>query len=60
MLIVESWITKAKAREKLDTETPPSESYDREEVLVLIGQRQGGEHRTHFLPMHRLGNGKFC
>jgi hypothetical protein len=27
--------------------------------VVLIGQAQGGEHRTHFLPIHRLGNGKF-
>ncbi len=38
VLIVESWITKAKADEPLDTLTPPSESYDREEVVVLIGQ----------------------
>ena len=26
---------------------------------VLIGQAKGGEHCTHFLPIHRLGNGKF-
>ena len=26
---------------------------------VLSGQAQGGEHRAHFLPIHRLGNGKF-
>jgi len=59
VLILESWITKAKVGEKLDALTPPSESYDREEVVVLIGQAQSGEHRTHFLPIHRLGNGKF-
>jgi hypothetical protein len=58
VLIVESWITKAKAGEKLDTETPPSESYDREEVVVLIGQSPQG-NTTHLLPIHRLGNGKF-
>jgi len=55
---VESWITKAKADEPLDTLTPPSESYDREEVVVLIGQDPQG-NITHLLPIHRLGNGKF-
>jgi hypothetical protein len=30
VLLLESWITKAKADEPLDTLTPPSESYDRE------------------------------
>ena len=58
VLILESWITKAKPGEKLDTETPPSESYDREEVVVLIGQSPQG-NITHLLPIHRLGNGKF-
>lgn len=36
----------------LDTLTPPSESYGREEVVVLIGQAPQGN-------THRLGNGKF-
>ena len=58
VLILESWITKAKPGETLDTATPPSESYDREEVVVLIGQALQGSI-THFLPIHRLGNGKF-
>lgn len=58
VLILESWITKAKAGEELDTETPPSESYDREEVVVLIGQAPQG-NMTHLLPIHRLDNGKF-
>jgi|UniRef100_UPI0037841DE3 hypothetical protein len=58
VLILESWITKAKKCEKLDTETPPSESYDREEVVVLIGQ-SAQCNITHLLPIHRLGNGKF-
>ncbi len=52
VLILESWITKAKADEPLDTLTPPSESYDREEVVVMIGQAPQGN-------IHRLGNGKF-
>ena len=58
VLILESWITKAKVGEKLDMTTPPSESYDREEVVVLIGQAPQG-NITHLLPIHRLGNGKF-
>ena len=58
VLILESWITKARPGEKLDTETPPSESYEREEVVVLIGQAPQG-NITHLLPIHRLGNGKF-
>lgn len=58
VLILESWITKAKADEPLDTLTPPSESYDREEVVVLIGQAAQG-NITHLLLIHRLGNGKF-
>lgn len=58
VLILESWITKAKVGEKLDTLTPPSESYDREEMVVLIGQAPQG-NITHLLPIHRLGNGKF-
>jgi hypothetical protein len=33
VLILESWITKAKTDEPLDTLTPPSESYDQEEVV---------------------------
>lgn len=58
VLIVESWITKAKVGENLDMMTPPSESYDREEVVVLIGQSPEG-NITNLLPIHRLGNGKF-
>ena len=58
VLILESWITKAKPGEKLDTETPPSESYEREEVVVLMGQAPEG-NITHLLPIHRLDNGRF-
>lgn len=58
VLILESWLTKAKPGENLDMLTPPSESYEREEVVVLIGQSPHG-NITHLLPIHRLGNGKF-
>lgn len=36
VLIVESWLTRARPGQPLD-QTPPSESLDREEVVVLIG-----------------------
>jgi hypothetical protein len=58
VLILESRTTRAKVGEKLDTETPPSVSYDREEGVVLIGQASEGTI-THLLLIHRLGNGKF-
>lgn len=59
VLILESWVTRAKQGEHLDTSTPPSESLEREEMVVLIGQGQGGAHRTLMLPIVRLDNGKF-
>ena len=58
VLILESWITKAMPGENFDAEISPSESYDREEVVVLIGQSPRG-NITRLLPIHRLGNGKF-
>jgi len=58
VVTLEAWITKSKEGEPLDSLTPPSESYDREEVVVLIGQAPQG-NTTYLLPIHRLGNGKF-
>ena len=58
VLIAESWPTRARPNQPLD-QTPHSESLDREEMVVLIGQAQGGEHRRYFLPIHHLDNGKF-
>jgi hypothetical protein len=59
VLIVESWVTRARKDEPLDVNTPPSESLEREEMVVLIAEGQGGVHRTLMLPIHRLDNGKF-
>ncbi len=58
VFILESRVTLAKAGETLDM-TPPSESYDRQEMVVLIGQITDGEHMTRMLPIRRLGNGRF-
>ena len=57
VLIMESWMTRASPEGKLD-ETPPSESYDREEVVILVGQSRE-ENCTRMYPIVRLDNGKF-
>lgn len=58
VLMVECWVTLAKPGEKLDISTPPSQSYDRQEMLVLIGQGPEG-NVTRMLPIVRSDNGRF-
>jgi hypothetical protein len=44
--------------EPMDMTEPPSEAFDRREVVVLMGEsRDGQKHK--FLPIIRSGNGKF-
>jgi hypothetical protein len=57
VLILESWMTRASREKPLDM-TPPSESFDREEVITLIGQSTE-DHSTRMFPIVRLGNGRF-
>lgn len=57
VLVLESWVTMAKQGEKLDM-TPPSESHERQEMVLCIGE-SSGEHCSRFLPIVRLDNGKF-
>lgn len=58
VLIVESWVKQARPGEKLDLSVPPSQSHDREEVVVLIGQGLAG-NCTRLLPIVRSDNGRF-
>lgn len=51
VLTLGSWPMRARPGQPL-APTPPSESLDREEVVVPIGQAQGGEHRTHPPSIH--------
>lgn len=44
--------------EKLDITEPPSEAFDRQEVIVLMGESHSGQ-KQKFLPIIRSGNGKF-
>ena len=57
VLILESWMTRASQEGNLDM-TPPSESYEREEVVTLIGQSKDG-NCTQMYPIVRLDNGRF-
>jgi len=42
----------------MDMTEPPSEAFDRQEVVVLLGESRDGQ-KQKFLPIIRSGNGKF-
>lgn len=58
VMALEAWMKTAKPGEKLDVTEPPSESLDRQEVVVLMGEDRSGQ-RQQFLPIIRSDNGKF-
>ena len=58
VMILESWVTMAKPGETLDTETPPSEAFDREEFVVVMGETVGRKTQR-FLPILRTDAGGF-
>ncbi len=58
VMTLEAWMKSAAPGEKLDTTEPPSESFDRREVVVLLGKSRNGQ-KQKFLPIIRSGNGKF-
>ena len=58
VMILESWVTMAKPGETLDTDTPPSEAFDREEFVVVMGETQGRKTQR-FLPILRTDVGGF-
>lgn len=55
--VLESWMTFAKPDEPLD-DTPPSESFDRKEFVVLIGEARDASMHS-FLPIIRTDAGGF-
>jgi hypothetical protein len=57
-MALEAWMKTATPGEKMDMTEPPSESYDRQEVIVLMGESHSGQ-KQKFLPIIRHGNGKF-
>jgi hypothetical protein len=58
VMALEAWMKVATPGEKLDLTEPPSESFDRQEVVVLMGEDRTGQ-KQKFLPIIRSGNGKF-
>ena len=58
VMILETWVTLAKPGQTLDTTTPPSESFDREEFVVVMGEALGRQTQR-FLPILRTDAGGF-
>jgi len=58
VMALEAWVKYAKPGEKFDETEPPSEAFDRQEVVVLMGESNKGP-KQKFLPIIRSGNGKF-
>ena len=58
VMALEAWAKFAKPDENIDPTEPPSEAYDRQEVIVLMGEARDAQ-KQKFLPIIRSGNGKF-
>ncbi len=55
VMALEAWMKTATPGEKLDPTEPPSEAFDRQEVIVLMGESRAGQ-KQKFLPIIRSGN----
>ena len=58
VMALEAWVKFAKPGEKFDETEPPSEAFDRQEVVVLMGESHTAK-KQKFLPIIRSDNGKF-
>jgi len=58
VMALEAWMKTATPGEKMDMTEPPSEAFDRQEVIVLMGESHSSQ-KQKFLPIIRSGNGKF-
>jgi hypothetical protein len=58
VMTLEAWMKSATPGEELDMTEPPSEAFDRREVVVLMGESHTGQ-KQKFLPIIRSDNGKF-
>lgn len=58
VMVLEAWLKLAKPGENLDLTEPPSEAFDRQEVIVIVGEDRSAQ-RQQFLSIVRSGNGRF-
>ena len=58
VMALESWMKMAAPGEQLGMTEPPSEAFDRQEVIVLMGESHTGQ-KQKYLPIIRSDNGKF-
>ena len=58
VMALEAWAKFAKPDEKLDMTEPPSEAFDRQEFVVLMGEAPGVQ-KQKFLPIIRTDAGGF-
>ena len=58
VMALEAWAKFAKPGEEFDEMEPPSEAFDRQEVVVLMGESLTGRQQK-FLPIIRSDNGNF-
>jgi hypothetical protein len=58
VIVLEAWMKTAKPGETLDTTEPPSEAFDRQEVVVITGEAIGQE-KQKLLPIIRTDAGGF-
>jgi hypothetical protein len=58
VIAMESWMRLAKPGESLDLAESPSEAFDRQEVITLMGESRGGQ-KQKILSIVRSGNHKF-
>ena len=58
VMALEVWMKMAKPDEELDLTERPSEAFDRQEVVVLMGESHAGQ-KQKFLPIIRSDNGNF-
>ena len=58
VMAMEAWLKTAKPGEPLDLTEPPSEAFDREEIVALMGEDRTRQHQQLFTIV-RSGNGKY-
>jgi len=59
VLAMEAWIKTGKVGEPMDMTELPSEAFDRQECIVLMGESMAEGQKQQMLPIIRSGNHKF-